>query len=40
MRLLERGGRAVKLTPVGERLDHRIRSILAEAHVPPLLTEH
>ncbi|MEM8916751.1 MAG: LysR family transcriptional regulator, partial [Pseudomonadota bacterium] len=30
VRLLERGARSVKLTPVGERLDHRIRSILAE----------
>ena len=28
--LLERGARSVKLTPVGERLDQRIRSILAE----------
>lgn len=30
VRLLERGARSVKLTPVGERLDERIRSILAE----------
>ena len=30
VRLLERGARSVKLTPVGERLDQRIRSILAE----------
>ncbi|WP_297584627.1 LysR family transcriptional regulator [Roseibium sp.] len=30
IQLLERGGRSVKLTPIGIRLDHRIRSILAE----------
>ncbi|MEM9682467.1 MAG: LysR family transcriptional regulator [Pseudomonadota bacterium] len=30
VRLLERGARSVKLTPIGARLDHRIRSILAE----------
>lgn len=30
VRLLERGARSVKLTPVGARLDQRIRSILAE----------
>lgn len=30
VRLLERGARSVRLTPVGERLDDRIRSILAE----------
>lgn len=30
VRLLERGGRSVRLTPVGRRLDARIRSILAE----------
>ena len=30
VKLLERGGRSVKLTPVGELLDYRIRSILAE----------
>lgn len=30
VRLLERGARSVKLTPVGARLDLRIRSILAE----------
>lgn len=30
VRLLERGARSVKLTPVGARLDYRIRSILAE----------
>ncbi|MEM9838179.1 MAG: LysR family transcriptional regulator [Pseudomonadota bacterium] len=30
VRLLERGGRTVRLTPVGQRLDDRIRSILAE----------
>lgn len=30
VRLLERGARSVKLTPIGERLEHRIRSILAE----------
>ncbi|MEM6481501.1 MAG: LysR family transcriptional regulator [Pseudomonadota bacterium] len=30
VRLLERGGRSVRLTPVGQRLDDRIRSILAE----------
>lgn len=30
VRLLERGGRTVRLTPVGRRLDDRIRSILAE----------
>ncbi|MEM7060793.1 MAG: LysR family transcriptional regulator [Pseudomonadota bacterium] len=30
VRLLERGARSVRLTPVGARLDHRIRSILAE----------
>ncbi len=30
VRLLERGARSVRLTPVGERLDTRIRSILAE----------
>lgn len=30
VRLLERSARAVKLTPIGVRLDHRIRSILAE----------
>ena len=30
IRLLERSARSVKLTPIGERLDQRIRSILAE----------
>ncbi|MEM9432376.1 MAG: LysR family transcriptional regulator [Pseudomonadota bacterium] len=30
VRLLERGARSVRLTPVGEQLDMRIRSILAE----------
>ncbi|MEM8553511.1 MAG: LysR family transcriptional regulator [Pseudomonadota bacterium] len=30
VKLLERGGRSVKLTPAGTRLDHRIQSILAE----------
>lgn len=30
VRLLERGARSVSLTPIGERLDQRIRSILAE----------
>lgn len=30
VRLLVRGARSVRLTPIGERLDHRIRSILAE----------
>lgn len=30
VRLLERGARSVRLTPVGQRLDERIRSILAE----------
>ncbi|MEM9044785.1 MAG: LysR family transcriptional regulator [Pseudomonadota bacterium] len=30
VRLLERGARSVRLTPVGRRLDDRIRSILAE----------
>ncbi|MEL6207974.1 MAG: LysR family transcriptional regulator, partial [Pseudomonadota bacterium] len=30
VRLLERGGRSVRLTAVGQRLDQRIRSILAE----------
>ena len=30
LRLLERGARSVRLTPIGERLDQRIRSILAE----------
>ncbi len=30
VKLLERGARSVKLTPVGELLDHRIQSILAE----------
>ncbi|WP_422377663.1 LysR family transcriptional regulator [Roseibium sp.] len=30
VKLLERGARSVKLTPVGARLDQRIRSILAE----------
>ncbi len=30
VRLLERGARSVRLTPVGERLNDRIRSILAE----------
>ncbi|MEN0002063.1 MAG: LysR family transcriptional regulator [Pseudomonadota bacterium] len=30
VRLLERGARSVKLTPVGERLSHRIASVLAE----------
>lgn len=30
VRLLERGARSVKLTPIGGRLDYRIRSILAE----------
>lgn len=30
VRLLERGARSVKLTPIGTRLDYRIRSILAE----------
>ncbi|MEM6374751.1 MAG: LysR family transcriptional regulator [Pseudomonadota bacterium] len=30
VRLLERGARSVRLTPVGARLDDRIRSILAE----------
>ncbi|MEM8975893.1 MAG: LysR family transcriptional regulator [Pseudomonadota bacterium] len=30
VRLLERGARSVKLTSIGERLDNRIRSILAE----------
>lgn len=30
VRLLERGARSVRVTPVGARLDHRIRSILAE----------
>ncbi|MEM8878098.1 MAG: LysR family transcriptional regulator [Pseudomonadota bacterium] len=30
VRLLERGARSVRLTTVGARLDHRIRSILAE----------
>ena len=30
VRLLERGGRRVRLTPVGERLAARVRSILAE----------
>ncbi|MGI9425144.1 MAG: LysR family transcriptional regulator [Hyphomicrobiaceae bacterium] len=30
VQLLERGARSVKLTPIGARLDHRIRSILAE----------
>jgi len=30
VRLLERGARSVRLTPVGARLDERIRSILAE----------
>ena len=30
VRLLERGGRSVRLTPIGETLSQRIRSILAE----------
>lgn len=30
VRLLERGARSVRLTPIGEKLDGRIRSILAE----------
>ena len=30
VRLLERGARSVRLTPVGQKLDDRIRSILAE----------
>ncbi len=30
VRLLERGGRSVRVTPVGRRLDDRLRSILAE----------
>ncbi len=30
VRLLERGARSVRLTPIGARLDQRIRSILAE----------
>ena len=30
VRLLERGPRSVRLTPVGRKLDDRIRSILAE----------
>lgn len=30
VKLLERSARTVRLTPIGERLDHRIRSILAE----------
>lgn len=30
VRLLERGARSVRLTPVGQKLDERIRSILAE----------
>lgn len=30
VRLLERGARSVRLTPIGARLDHRIQSILAE----------
>jgi len=30
VKLLERGARSVKLTPIGEQLDARIRSILAE----------
>ncbi|MEM8591175.1 MAG: LysR family transcriptional regulator [Pseudomonadota bacterium] len=33
VRLLERGGRSVKLTPVGIRLDARIQSILAELDI-------
>ncbi|SDE30822.1 DNA-binding transcriptional regulator, LysR family [Limimaricola pyoseonensis] len=33
VRLLERGARSVRLTPVGRRLDDRIRSILAEIDV-------
>ncbi|MBO9403325.1 LysR family transcriptional regulator [Shimia sp. R9_3] len=30
VKLLERGARSVKLTPIGERLEHRIASVLAE----------
>lgn len=33
VRLLERGARSVRLTPVGQRLDDRIRSILAEVEL-------
>ncbi|MEM9030979.1 MAG: LysR family transcriptional regulator [Pseudomonadota bacterium] len=33
VKLLERGARSVKLTPVGEQLDLRIRSILAEINL-------
>lgn len=33
VRLLERAGRSVRLTPVGLRLDERIRSILAEINL-------
>ena len=33
VRLLERGARSVRLTPVGHRLDARIRSILAEVEL-------
>ena len=33
VRLLERGARSVRLTPVGQRLDERIRSILAEVEL-------
>jgi len=33
VKLLERGARSVKLTPIGARLDQRIRSILAEVEL-------
>lgn len=33
VRLLERGARSVRLTPVGQRLEDRIRSILAEVEL-------
>lgn len=33
VRLLERGARSVRLTPVGRKLDDRIRSILAEINL-------